>query len=167
MSSCGPRAQALRWLARRPLTVVETSRRLASEGFDGAEVERTVEALKSEGLLDDESLAFDFVVLRSARMQRGKRRLLLELERRGVDPGVAERAYQAAVDSGDLDPQTLLREAVAMRLKRERVLTDAGLRRVYNALLRAGFPAAELYAELKRQRDAFGPAEHENHDEGP
>ena len=60
------------------------------------------------------------------------------------------------------------RESVARRLKRERDLTAAGMRRAYNALLRAGFPAAELYAELKRQRDALDDlTEHEYQDESP
>ena len=86
---------------------------------------------------------------------------------RGVDREVAEGAYLRAVDDGDLDPDSLLREAVAARLKRERDLDAGALRRVYNALLRAGFPAAGLYAELKRQRDALDLAEHEYHDESP
>jgi SOS response regulatory protein OraA/RecX len=97
----------------------------------------------------------------------GKVRLLRELERRGVDREVAERAYLRAVDDGDLDPDSLLREAVKARLKRERDLDAGALRRVYNALLRAGFPAAGLYAELKRQRDSLELAEHEYHHEGP
>jgi len=158
--TAGPRALALGWLARRPLAEAEIRGRLAAKGFDDAEVERTVDALLAERLLDDEALALDFVVLRSARLRLGKARLMRELEQRGVDRGVAERAYQKAVDGGDLDPDRLLREAVTARLKREREPTAAGTRRVYNALLRAGFPAAELYAELKRQRDGY-------HDESP
>ncbi len=157
----GARALALRWLARRPLTKVEIRKRLAGRGFSPAEVDRTVDDLIAERLVDDDALARNFVVLRSARLRRGKARLMRELKHRGVDAGVAERAYQQAVESGELDPESLLRESVAGRLKRERDPTAAGLRRVYNALLRAGFPAAELYAELKRQRDALDDlAEH-------
>jgi len=165
--AAAPRALALGWLARRPLTRAEMRKRLAAKGFGVEEIERTVAELVDERLLDDEALALDFIVLRSARLRLGKGRLLRELGRRGVDEGVAERAYLQAVESGDLDPESLLRDAVAARLKRERDLDATALRRVYNALLRAGFPAAGLYAELKRQRDALESAEHEYHDESP
>jgi regulatory protein len=162
----GARALALRWLARRPLAEGEIRKRLAGKGLGPDEIDRTVTDLIAERLLDDPALALDFVVLRSARLHHGKGRLMRELEQRGVSAGVAERAYQQAVESGALDPEGLLRESVAGRLKRERDPTAAGLRRVYNALLRAGFPAAGLYAELKRQRDALDDlAQHEYHDE--
>ncbi len=163
----GPRSLALRWLARRPLAAAEIRKRLAGKGFSADDVDRTVDDLIEKRLLDDDALALDFVVLRSARLRLGKGRLMRELEQRGVDAGVAERAYRQAVESGELDPENLLRESVAGRLQRERDPTAAGLRRVYNALLRAGFPAAELYAELKRQRDALDLAQHEYHDESP
>ena len=141
---------------------------MAGKGFGAEEVDRTVDDLLANRYLDDDALALDFVLLRSARMRLGKGRLMRELAHRGVDAGVADRAYHRAVESGELDPESLLRESVARRLKRERDLTAAAMRRVYNALLRAGFPAAELYAELKRQRDALDDlAEHEYHDESP
>ena len=161
----GPRTLALRWLARRPLAQVEMRKRLAGKGFGVVEIERTIAELIDERLLDDAALALDFIVLRSARLRLGKRRLLCELERRGVDGGVAERAYNQAVESGAIDPESALRDAVAARLKRERDLGPGALRRVYNALLRAGFPAAGLYAEVKRQRDAFESSEYGYHDE--
>jgi regulatory protein len=163
----GPRTLALGWLARRPLAREEVRKRLSGKGFGADEIERTISELIAERLLDDAALARDFIVLRSGRLRLGKARLLRELERRGVDREVAEGAYLRAVDDGDLDPDSLLREAVAARLKRERDLDAGALRRVYNALLRAGFPAAGLYAELKRQRDALDLAEHEYHDESP
>jgi len=164
----GPRALALGWLARRPLAKTEIRKRLAAAGFGSGEIDRTVTELVAERLLDDAALALDFIVLRSHRMRLGRARLLRELARRGVDPGVAERAYERAVECGQLEPERLLRESVAVRLKRSGDRDAAGMRRVYNALLRAGFPAAELYAELKRQRDALdNSAEHEYQHESP
>ncbi|TDI46294.1 MAG: hypothetical protein E2P01_09235 [Acidobacteria bacterium] len=151
----GPCSLALRWLARRPLTEAEIRKRLAGKGFSAADADRTVDDLVGRRLLDDDALALDFVVLRSSRLRLGKGRLMRELEQRGVDAGVADRAYRQAVESGELDPENLLRESVARRLQRDRDPTAASSRRIYNALLRAGFPAAELYAELKRQRAAL------------
>jgi regulatory protein len=160
------RTFALRWLARRPLTEAEIRRRLAGRGIAPAEVERTLGELIAAGLIDDEALAADYIVLRSRRLRLGKERLLRDLRRRGVDADVAQRAYRAAVDDGDVEPDALLREAVARRLARESRPTDAARRRVYNALLRAGFSAAELNAELGRQwpQDTAGHGYHD--DEG-
>ncbi len=156
-----PRALVLGWLARRPLSRAEILGRLADKGVPPDRIERTVADLEAERLIDDEALALDFIVLRSARLRRGKDRLIRELEGRGVDRSVAERAYGRAVESGDVDPHGIMVEAVTTRLRRERELDPAALRRVYNALLRAGFPAEGLYAEIKRQRAAFESAEHE------
>lgn len=148
-------------MARRPLSEAEVRRRLAGRGFGDEEIDRTLDELLEGRLIDDAALARDYVVLRAPRMRLGRERLLRELERRGVDSGTAERAYADAVESGDLDPDEVLRDAVRKRLRGERDPSAAGFRRVYNALLRAGFPAAELYAELKRQRGALeAPPEH-------
>ena len=158
---------ALRWLARRPLTEAELRGRFADKGFSDNEIERSVRQLIDEGLIDDTALASDYIVLRSRRMHVGRERLLRELKRRGVDGAVADHAWREVVDNGELDPEVLLRDAVTRRLRREGEPTAAARRRVYNALLRAGFPAAELYAEVGRQWPADG-AEHGYHDhEGP
>ncbi|NIM01265.1 MAG: hypothetical protein GTN89_10580 [Acidobacteria bacterium] len=162
-----PRVLALGWLARRPLCQAELRKRLAARGVDRDSVERTVADLVAERLLDDEALALDYIVLRSGRLRLGKQRLVRDLERRGVDRDVALRAYGRAIEDGDVDPDELLREAVASRLRRERKLTPAAQRRVYNALLRAGFSAEGLYAELKRQSAALESAEHQDDDESP
>ena len=162
-----PRSLALGWLARRPLTEAEIRARLAAKGFGVDEVARTVEQLNTERLIDDAALAADFIVLRSRRLRLGKQRLIRELERRGVVSSIAERAYRQAVEAGDFDPRAILREAVSRRLERNPERTAAASRRVYNALLRAGFPAAELYAELKRQQVGTPAelAEHGYHDD--
>ena len=142
---------ALGWLARRPLAEAELRKRLGDRGFSDDEVERTVGELIAEKLIDDAGLAADYVVLRAQRMHLGRGRLVRDLQRRGVDRAVAENAWRQAVDSGDLDAGEILRSAVARRLGREREFTAAVRRRVYNALFRAGFAAADVYAELGRQ----------------
>jgi regulatory protein len=160
------RVLALRWLARRPLTEAEIRDRLAKKGLGDQEIESTVGALLEERLIDDRTLADDYIVLRSHRLYLGKDRLVRDLRKRGVEEEIAENAYRGAVERGDLDPDELLRKALARRIGRERERTTAARRRVYNALLRAGFSAAELYAELGRQwsNDSVGHGYHD--DEG-
>jgi regulatory protein len=161
------RTLALRWLARRPLTETEIRGRLAGKDVDDVEIERIVCGLIDERLIDDAILATDFIVLRSRRMHQGKSRLLRDLKRRGVDGEIAERAYREAVDQGEVVPEDLLREALERRIRREPERTDRARHRVYNALFRAGFSAAELYAELSRQwpNDTAGHGYQD--DEGP
>ena len=157
---------ALRWLARRPLTENEIRDRLRKKGVAEDEVERTVAGLLEERLIDDRALADDYIVLRARRLRHGRDRLVRDLRNRGVAEAIAESAFREAVERGDLDPEELLREALARRLGRERERSTAARRRVYNALLRAGFSAAELYAELGRQwpKDSVGHGYHD--DEG-
>lgn len=160
------RTLALRWLARRPLTEFEIRERLRKKGVADEEAERTVGGLLEERLIDDRALAGDYIVLRAHRLRLGRDRLVRDLRKRGVDEGVAESVYREAVERGDLDPDELLRDALAHRIGRERERSTAARRRVYNALLRAGFSAAELYAELGRQwsNDSTGHGYHD--DEG-
>jgi regulatory protein len=145
------RGLALRWLARRPLTESEIRDRLRKKEIAEDEVERTVAGLLEERLIDDRALADDYIVLRARRLHLGRDRLVRDLRNRGIAEEIAESAFRGAVERGDLDPEALLRDALARRIGRERERSTAARRRVYNALLRAGFSAAELYAELGRQ----------------
>lgn len=145
------RSYALGWLARRPLTAVEIQRRLEAKGVPALEIEETVDELLREKFLDDAALAYEFVVLRAERKRHAEQRLVRDLVGRGVSESVASAAWRRAVEAGDVEPQALLRRAVERRLARERHVDSTAQRRVYNALLRAGFTGAEIYAELKRQ----------------
>lgn len=147
-----PLADARRLVARRPRTAAEVRAALADAGHGAAAVEAALERLTDDGALDDEGLALHWIIVRSERLGHGPRRLTAELERRGVAAAVAERAWDRAVREGHVDPADMLQRAVARRLAGEPELDDRARRRVYNALLRAGFEADAIRSELDAQR---------------
>jgi SOS response regulatory protein OraA/RecX len=133
------------------LTAVEIQRRLQDKGVPALEIEEAVDELLREKYLDDTALAYDFIVLRAERKGHAEQRLVRDLVGRGVSESIACAAWRRAVEVGDVEPKALIRRAMERRLARERQFDSAAQRRVYNALLRAGFTGAEIYAELKRQ----------------
>ena len=78
------RAEALRQIARRPLTEAELRDRLEAKGYSAGAIEEAVERLHDEGLIDDRGLAIDYILARATRLGHGRSRLVRELERRGV-----------------------------------------------------------------------------------
>jgi regulatory protein len=146
-------ADALRLLARRPLTTSELQERLKRLGHTEADIEATVTKLSNDGYLDDGALSLNYIVTRAERKYHGQSRLIRELEQRGVKRSLAQQAWLQAVDNGDVEPDVLLVRAVERQLDRHGSPLDVRrYRRVYNALLRAGFDASRIIAELKSHR---------------
>jgi regulatory protein len=142
--------EAVRLLARRPLARRELLHKLTGAGYGEAESEEAVGSLQEDGYLDDAELALHYITVRAERMGHGRSRLLMELERRGVDPATAEKAWDRAVDSGAVDPDLLLRRAVKKRLETLSGDPDRrSLARVYNALLRSGFEPQAVRGALE------------------
>lgn len=160
-SSEGPRqpeADALRLLARKPLTEAELQHGLARQGHAPDVVAGVIERLQQAGQLDDRSLALHYIVTRTERLGHGRLRLLGELERRGVRLEVAEAAWELAVREGHIDPAELLRRRARILLRRQRRGPAAERwARVYNALLRAGFEEAAIRSELGPQQADDAP----------
>ncbi len=154
----GAETLALRWLARRPLTRRELEARLAEAGAPPAEAAEALDRLEAEGLLDDRKTALHYVVTRANRLALGRARLLAELEGRGVDAAVARSAWDEAVRQGHVDPEALARRAAAKRLAGVRPGDGTAARRVYNALLRAGFGPEASRAALEAHRPGRGAA---------
>ena len=139
--------RALRALARRPLTEAELYRALERAGHAAEDVEAVAARLRGAGHLDDRRLAEQ--VLRShARRGHASARAEQELARRGV----TRAAIEAALEELELvdAPLPVLGERVRALLAAERAPLDSrALRRVYNRLLRAGFPEPEVRAALE------------------
>ena len=146
------RETALHLLKRRPRTRAELCGELERLGHEDSEIEQTLAALDSSGYLNDTELARDYITKRAARLHHGRERLLADLERRGVTRAEAERAWNEAVESGDLDPAEPLRAAIRRRVRERGSLDSKAYARVYNALLRAGFEAEETHRELEPYR---------------
>jgi regulatory protein len=146
--------QALSLLSRKPLTEHELRRSLTDRGHGSAAVDGAVERLLEEGYLDDRKLALHYILARTERLGHGRGRLLRDLEERGMERGVAEAAWMEAAADHGLEQDALLRREATRRIERcGGRLGVADYRRVYNALLRAGFDAYAIRSVLDDYRD--------------
>jgi len=155
-----------RLLARRPLSEAELRERLEKRGHAAEAVDRACDRLGRAGYLDDGRLAMDYIVTRSHRLGHGPERLLRELRDRGVDADVARRALDRVVQEGDLDPLEILRRRIGRLVPAGGGQLDGRhWRRVYNALIRAGFDTESVRRELEPYRDQPDPHEQFSSDE--
>jgi regulatory protein len=161
-----PEQVALRELARRPLTRAELVSRLRARGYDETALDEVLERLEKMGYVDDLALSLDYIVTRANRLGHSHHKLLLDLERRGVDRTVARNAWNRALEQGDVHPVKILRSRVSKELARSGGALDRkAYRRVYNALLRAGFDAASVVDELSQHRSDDPPPRDELDDD--
>lgn len=133
------RAQVVRWVRRRPLSVAEVRRQLAAHGTPAA-IDRVVESLQAAGVLDDAALARWWVEARaSAARPRSVRRIREELTARGVADEWIEAALTRVVPGRDADrlAAARLRDQQARRLRG--LPPRVRMQRLWAALGRAGF----------------------------
>jgi len=150
---------ALALLSRRPRTAAELREGLTRRGHPSAAIEDAMVTLEQTGQIDDKRLAEHYVVARATRLGHGPRRLVEDLVRRGVRRELARAAWDDAVEHGDLDPAEIVRRQIRRRIGPSRQIDRASYVRVYNALLRAGFGAGAVEAELadlRQDRDEVG-----------
>ena len=149
----GTVAEASRLLARRPRTERELRDALSERGHGSEEIDEAVRELTEAGLLDDAGLALHYILMRTERRGHGRERLLRELQARGVDAETAAAAWRGAEERYGVDAGSLLARQVARRIAPfDGRLDMKGYRRVYNALLRAGFDAYSVRRELEPHR---------------
>jgi len=145
--------KALPFLARKPLTAAELRSALSRAGVAEESVAQAVDRLSADGYLDDRKLALHYILARTERLGHGPRRLLRELEQRGVERLVAQDAWNEAVEEHGLQEERLLRREVRRKVERcGGKLDPPDFRRVYNALLRAGFEPYAIRSELDSYR---------------
>lgn len=138
--------RALDLLARRDHSVAELKRKLVSRGFSDILVADTLERLNRQGYLDDRRFAERWA---ESALRSGKGfgiRLLLELQRRGVDRGIAAEVVAKA--SSEHGEHQLLAAVVGKRFSSfdpaSAPLKDR--KRVYAYLQRRGFSLSAISA---------------------
>ena len=139
------RAAALQLLGRRDYTTAELRRKLLDREYSAPDVADAIERLTSAGLLDDRRVAIAHVRTAGTVKGRGRLRIQRELEARGIDRALI-RELVASLPAAD--------EAVAIErfLARKRLparLTASERRRVFQQLLRRGFPADAVLKALR------------------
>lgn len=134
---------AAAFLATRPRSVGETTRRLRALGYPPALVEEVVTRLVEVGYLDDEAFARTWVESRDRARPRGETALRRELYLKGVDRQVIDEVLVKRLDSAaDGDPN---RDAATALLERKRAALSREpderkrRQRAYALLARNGF----------------------------
>ncbi len=145
-------ALALGWLAGRDLSAAEIQLRLRRRGCADEIIHRAIEHLRFTHAIDDERVALSRARVESALRGRGRDRVLLRLRSIGIDSETARRAVDAVFQ--DVDQEALLERAIARRLKGPAALlrTPAEYRRLFAALVRQGFPPADVKRALDKRR---------------
>ena len=144
------RLRGLRLLTIRARGRAELTRSLEEKGFTPDAAKQAASRLEREGWLDDGAAARAFVRGRAGRF--GRARIQRELSARGFS------AQTAAAALADLDGEA--EEKALSRLFARIQRATAGLdperrrRRIWNALARRGFPAADISAKMKRAGQA-------------
>jgi len=133
---------AYRWLARRAFSAMEMRRKLAERCPDSALVETVLGRLLEQGYLNDSAYAAALVEQQRRHKGWGRRRLEVELHRRGIEESLTEEALGPADDQAEF----LRALQLAREWKRRFPLTPS---RLFARLVRRGY-AAELAGRVVR-----------------
>jgi regulatory protein len=144
-----PRLVALRLLGRRDYTADELTRKLLDRGFTEDNIAPALAGLTAEGLLNDRRAALAHVRTATRVKGRGPLRIRLELQARGVP---AEIITEATRDVTDDDVRATLDRVLARKHLVHPVSLDQR-RRLFQQLLRRGFPAPLISAALRFRPD--------------
>jgi regulatory protein len=144
---------ALGALMRRAYSVFEMRRYLEERAEEKPAVRRVLDRLKRQGYLDDARYAALFARYRADARRQGRFRIARELRTRGVP----DRHIEAALDAAfaEADEAALVRARIERKLRSLRGPMDQKrLASLYRSLLRAGFSADVIRAELRARTKA-------------
>jgi len=143
-SSC--HEQALRLLALRPHFRRQLEQKLLARSHPSEAIEATLVKLEEQGLLDDRQAAAGFVEAKLRRGPMGRRRMRMELSRRGAPDEVVEEVLDERFAGSELEA---VREAAARWPARGRKDAAALARH----LDRKGFTSGDILQVVREFRD--------------
>lgn len=126
----------------------ELAKRLSEKGYQPEVVAQVAEELKKQGILSDEKLIRETVQWASEAKRYGRKRIFLELKKRGLASNEIERALHDYPKAVERDSARALAEARWERLKK--VELQKRKMRLYQFLLNRGFDF-ELSREIVSQ----------------
>lgn len=94
--------KAVELLARRPHFERQLGEKLAVRGFSRQAIDACLERLRHDGLLDDRRTAREYIEIRLRRGSIGRRRMRLELVKRGAEEEVVDEALEVSFSDDDL-----------------------------------------------------------------
>ena len=142
--------RALDLLAIRARSVTELRRKLVQKGEPVEAVDEAIERLKGQKVLDDDQFARQFA--RSKVMGGGasRRRIAMELGRKGVDRETADAAIEDLVESEGIDVSATVHKVAEKKWKSlSKVDEQTATRRLYAFLARRGFNPDEIKTAMQ------------------
>jgi regulatory protein len=138
-------------LSRRELSEAQLRSRLARRKFTDSEIEDAVARLTAARALDDRRVAVACARTETSLKQRGRLRVVREIEALGISRDIARDAVAEVF--GELDEGTLLEQALDRKLRHGGDLVNRKtVERVQRYLLAQGFDAARIRAIIKHRR---------------
>jgi len=139
---------ALRALMRRAHSIHEMREYLTRRSDDKETISAVVARLREQNYLDDARFAVDYARRHAQSRRQGRFRIARELRARGVPDRYIDSALAAVF--ADTDESALVRARLQRRLAHVRgTLDKRKLASLYSSLLRAGFPADTIRAEIR------------------
>lgn len=122
---------------------------LEQRAEDKEQVAAVIARLREQNYIDDARYAADFTRQRAQSRGQGRFRIARELRARGVPDRHIDAALEAT--ACETDEVALVRKRIQRKLVHIRApLDQRKLASLYRSLLRAGFPADLIRAELRR-----------------
>jgi len=145
--------RALNLLAVRARSSAELARTLVRKGEPKALVDRAVERLLEQGLLDDAAFAQSFTRAKVLGAQQSKRRVQQDLARRGVARTVSDAAIATVFQEENVDQRAVVEQAARKKLRTLTKLEPmVRRRRLYAFLARRGYDGEDI----RRAMEAVG-----------
>ena len=147
-----PHIVGLRLLGRRELSETQLRAKLARRKFTSKEVDDAIAQLRNDGSLDDRRTARAFARSEISLRQRGRIRILSQLENIGISKEIALDAVAEVFSN--INEGELLNSLLEKRLEQGASLTDqASLRRIYRYLIAQGFEPSKVAELVFRRRN--------------
>ena len=138
---------AYRLLAYRSQTSNELSERLQQRGYTTTLVAEVLSQLAADGYIDDRRVALDWARYRLQARPMGRRRLALELQRRGLNSELLEEVLRQVYS--EFDEAMLAEQAARKRLRSKEVPRSPRERqRFIRYLMSLGFEGNTVAATL-------------------
>lgn len=149
-------AAALRALMRRAYSIHQMKAYLEQRAEDKEQVAAVIARLREQNYIDDARYAAEFTRQRARSRGQGSFRIARELRARGVPDRYIDAALETS--ASETDESALVRKRIQRKLAHIRApLDQRKLASLYRSLLRAGFPADIIRAELHRATHAEVP----------
>jgi regulatory protein len=152
--------RALNMLAFRARSSAELARTLVRKGEAKAHVDRVIERLKEQGLLDDAAFAQSFARAKVVGASQSRRRVQQELSRKGVARDVSDAAIDNVFEEEGVDALAIVEEAARKKLRSLAKLEPAvRKRRLYGFLARRGYDGEHIRSAMKIAGEALDASE--------